>query len=145
MQGTKLVLSTAFHPQTNGQSEIVNKALEPFLRCFINGHPKQWAKWLSRTEFCYNTSPHSTIRMTPFQALYGKPPPHLVRFGHSHTEVDSLKYLLQERDAMLDQIQFNLTKGQQSLPMQNVGTSLLMKETLSCSNPNRTGKVVKIV
>lgn len=71
LQGTKLVRSTAFHPQTDGQSEIVNKALETFLRYFINGHPQHWARWVSWAEFCYNTSPHSTIQMTPFQALYG--------------------------------------------------------------------------
>lgn len=115
LQGTKLVRSTAFHPQTDGQSEIVNKALETFLRCFINGHPKQWAKWVSWAELCYNTSPYSTINMTPFQTLYGHPPPHLVRFGHSSTALDSLEQLLQERDAMLDEIQFNLVKAQQTI------------------------------
>lgn len=112
LQGTKLVRSTAFHPQTDGQSKIVNKALET-LRCFINGHPKQWAKWVSWAEFCYNTSPHYSIKMTPFQALYGRPPPHLVRFGSSHTPVHHIEQLLQERDGILDEIQFNLVRAQQ--------------------------------
>ena len=115
LQGTKLVWSTAFHPQTDGQTEIVNKALETFLRCFINGHPTQWARWLSWAEFSYSTAPHSTIKMSPFQALYGCPPSYIVRFGHSHSLVESLEQLLQERDAMLNEIQFNLVKGQQAM------------------------------
>ena len=108
LQGTKLVRCTAFNPQIDGQSEIVNKALETFLCYFINGHPKHWEKWVSWAKFCYNTSPHSSIKMSPFQALYGRPPPHLVRFGSSQTPVDHLDQLLQERDGMLDEIQFNL-------------------------------------
>ena len=51
--------------------------------------------------------------MNPFHALYGRPPPHLVRFSHTRTVVNSLEAMLQERDAMLDEIQFNLLKGQQ--------------------------------
>lgn len=115
LQGTKLIRSTSFHPQTDRQTEIVNKALETYLRCYINDHPKHWAKWVSWAEFCYNTSPHSTIKMTPFQALYGKPPPHLVRFGNLSTSVEHLDQLLRERDAMLDEIQFNLVKAQQNM------------------------------
>ena len=53
--------------------------------------------------------------MTPFQALYGRPPPHLVCFGNSRTQVDSLEQLLKEWDAMLDEIEFNLIKGQQAM------------------------------
>ena len=105
----------AFHPQTDGQIEIVNKALETYLRCFIVSKPKQWAKWLTWAEFCYNTAPHSSIRMSPFHALYGKPPPHLVRFGHGHTLVDSVEHLLQESDAILDEIQFSLVKAHQNM------------------------------
>ena len=67
LQGTKLLNGTAFHPQTDGLTEIVNKALETFLRCFIQGKPKQWAKWLPWAEFCYNTVPHSSIRMSHFR------------------------------------------------------------------------------
>lgn len=50
LQGTVLSRSTAYHPQTDGLSEIVNQALETYLRCFINGQPKHWAQWLHWAE-----------------------------------------------------------------------------------------------
>ena len=53
--------------------------------------------------------------MTPFQALYGRVPPHVVRIGHQHTDVNSLDQLLQERDAILDDLQFNKAKAQQRM------------------------------
>ena len=115
LQQTHLLRSTAFHPQTDGQTEVVNKMVETYLRCFANEHPKQWAKWLYWAEFSYNTSPHLSIKMSPFQALYGRVPPHIVRVGHNHTTVDTLEQVLQERDAMLDELQFNMARAQQRM------------------------------
>lgn len=115
LQGTVLSRSTAYHPQTEGQSEIVNQALETYLRCFINGQPKQWAKWLHWAEFCYNTAPHMSIKMSPFKALYGRSPPAVIRLGHNTTPVDSLEQLLRERDAVLDDLKVHLLKAQQRM------------------------------
>jgi hypothetical protein len=47
LQGTTLAMSSAYHPQTDGQTEIVNKGLELFLRCFTFDNPKSWSKALS--------------------------------------------------------------------------------------------------
>lgn len=112
LQGTTLLRSTAYHPQTEGQSEIVNQALEGYLRCFINGQPKSWSKWLHWAEFCYNTSPHLSIKISPFQALYGRPSPAVVRLGHNTTSVDSIEQLLRERDALLDELSTQLLVAQ---------------------------------
>ena len=112
LQHTQLLRSTAFHPQTDGQSEIVNKVVETYLQCFANEQPRRWAKWLHWAEFSYNNSPHVSTKMSPFQALYGRVPPHIVRMGHRQTPVDSLDQLLQERDAILEELQFNLLKAQ---------------------------------
>jgi transposase InsO family protein len=73
MAGVQLRLSTTFHPQTDGQSEVVNKVIAICLRCAIGDRPRAWADWLSWAEYCYNTSFHSVLRTTPFQVVYGWP------------------------------------------------------------------------
>lgn len=75
LQGSQLCLSTAYYPQFDGETEIVNKCLENYLRCMCGDCPKHWAKWLSLTEWWYNTSFHSSIKTTPFYVVYGQEPP----------------------------------------------------------------------
>jgi hypothetical protein len=75
LHGTQLALSSAYHPQTDGQTEIVNKALEGYLRSFSGDRPKDWLRWLSLAEWSYNSSTHSSTKMSPFEAVYGYPPP----------------------------------------------------------------------
>ena len=70
--GTQLKLSTAIHPETDGQTERVNQSLECYLRCFIAAHPRHWSKCLPLCEFWYNTNWHASIGKTPFELLYGR-------------------------------------------------------------------------
>lgn len=84
-----------------------------YLRCFVGNKPSTWAKWLHWAEFAYNTAPHTSTKVSPFKALYGRDPPHLIRIGTGDTTVGSIEELLQERDAILDDLQFNLIKSQQ--------------------------------
>lgn len=113
LQGTDLKRSTSYHPQTDGQSENVNKGLETYLRCFVSDKPKQWARWLPWAEYSYNTSPHSSTGMTPFKVVYARDPPKLWRVGAGQTPVNSVEELLQERDHILDELKINLLKAQQ--------------------------------
>jgi hypothetical protein len=73
--GVKLRMSTAFHPQTDSQSEVVNKVIAMYLRCVTSDRPRAWVDWLSWAEYCYNTLFHMALRATPFEVVYGRPPP----------------------------------------------------------------------
>ena len=70
--GTQVKLSTAFHPQTDGQSEHTIQTLEDMLRACMIDFRGNWDDHLPLIEFSYNNSYHSTIGMTPLEALYGR-------------------------------------------------------------------------
>jgi transposase InsO family protein len=63
-------LSTAFHPQTDGQTERQNQTLETYLRIFANDEQDNWASLLPLAEFAYNNSVHSATNLTPFSVVY---------------------------------------------------------------------------
>ena len=67
-------LSTAFHPQTDGQTERQNQTMEQYLRAVSNYEQDNWAELLPRAEFEYNNSVHASTRMTPFWAMYHRNP-----------------------------------------------------------------------
>ena len=71
--GTRLTMSTTFHPQTDGQSERTIQVLEDMLRACVLGNQGSWEEHLPLVEFSYNNSYQASIRMTPYEALYGRP------------------------------------------------------------------------
>lgn len=71
---SKRVLTSAYHPQTDGQTERQNQTLEQYLRCFCSLEQDDWALWISVGEFAYNDSVHATTGVTPFQACTGTDP-----------------------------------------------------------------------
>lgn len=72
--GIKLNFSTAYHPQSDGQTERVNQVLEQYLRMFVNYQQNDWSQMLYKAEFTYNNSEHTSTKMTPFYANYGYHP-----------------------------------------------------------------------
>jgi hypothetical protein len=71
--GTHLIRNAAYHPHTDKQTERVNQIVEDMLRaCVLNDDPK-WDQHLPLTEFLYNNSYQESIKMSPFEALYGHP------------------------------------------------------------------------
>ncbi|GJZ76217.1 putative reverse transcriptase domain-containing protein [Tanacetum coccineum] len=70
--GTRLDMSTAYHPQTDGQSERTIQNLEDMLRACVIDFGRNWDVHLPLAEFLYNNSYHSSIRCAPFEALYGR-------------------------------------------------------------------------
>ena len=72
--GTRLAMSTAFHPQTDGQTERANRTLEDMLRAFVNYQQDNWDQLLSAAEFACNNAPNASTKMSPFQINYGRDP-----------------------------------------------------------------------
>nr|KYP44660.1 Retrotransposable element Tf2 [Cajanus cajan] len=114
LQGTQLRFSSAYHPQSDGQTEVVNRSIEAYLRCITGEHPRRWYTFLHLAEYWFNTTKHSAIGMSPFQALYGRPPPTMVDFIPGHT-MTSDPFSLQERQAILKQLKTNLQRTQQQM------------------------------
>ncbi|GJZ48897.1 putative reverse transcriptase domain-containing protein [Tanacetum coccineum] len=69
--GTRLDMSTTYHPKTNGQSERTIQTLEDMLRAYVLDFGKNWDRHLPLVEFSYNNSYHTSIKAAPFEALYG--------------------------------------------------------------------------
>lgn len=137
LSGTRLCLSTAYHPQSDGQTEVTNRGMETYLRCFASDKPRSWAKFLAWAELSYNSSFHSAIKMTPFKAVYGRDPPVLLRYENGSTVNAELEEQLKERNEMLRILRAHLNKAQQLMKMKadehrrevifNVGEMVFLK------------------
>ncbi|KAJ9553062.1 hypothetical protein OSB04_017107 [Centaurea solstitialis] len=116
--GTTLLHSSAYHPQTDGQTEVVNRCIESYLRCFASDEPKSWHRYLYLAEFWYNTSFHTAIGMAPFQALYGRLPPMIPSYLAGTSNVETIDATLQEHARVLEELKSSLTRSRQRMVSQ---------------------------
>jgi hypothetical protein len=105
-------MSTAFHPQTDGQSEVVNKVIAMYLHCVTGDRPRSWEDWLSWAEYNYNTF-HTALRATPFEVVYGRPPPPILPYTVGSAKTEAADALLRSRDEMLAEVRQRLLQAQQ--------------------------------
>ncbi|WMV29738.1 hypothetical protein MTR67_023123 [Solanum verrucosum] len=115
LSGTKLCFSSAYHPQSDGQTEVVNRTVEMYLRCFTSAHPTKWMDWLSWAEYSSNTSFHSSLKMIPFEVVYGRPPPRLLPYSPGISKLDAVDIALRTRDQILQSLRQNLLHAQQRM------------------------------
>jgi len=116
MLGIKSKLSTAFHPQTDGQTERINQELEQYLRMFIDHRQEQWPEWSGTAEFAYNNKAYSSTRTSPFKANYRQDP----RMGFEGRKkgkyvgaekfVEKMKEIQEETKAVLRKAQEDIKK-----------------------------------
>jgi hypothetical protein len=118
VQGTTLKYSSAYHPETDGQTEVVNRSLETYLRCFASEQPRKWYKFLHLAEYWYNSSFHSAIKMSPFEALYGRSPPSILSYVTGHSSHSDIDQTLAERQQLLTALKENLKRSRQKMEAQ---------------------------
>lgn len=98
--GTKLKHSSTYHPQTDMQTEVVNKDLSQYLHAMVMKRPDQWANLLGWVEYCYNTGYNSNIGISPYQALYGKHLPYIIPYEACNTSNAVVYELLTDHDKL---------------------------------------------
>jgi hypothetical protein len=122
--GTQLHLITAYHPQTDGQIEVVNKCLETYLRCFSYEKKNRWAHWLPLVEWWYNTSYPTVTRMTPFEAVYGQKAQSILSYMLGVSKVWEVEKNITFQEAILRNLKDNLVMAHNRMKQQeNQGRS----------------------
>jgi hypothetical protein len=92
--------------------------LETYLRCFSSEKQHQWAQWLPLAEWWYNTSYHTTTRMTPFEAVYGQKPPSVLSYLPGTSKVQAVDQTLTVREDILHTLKENLVMAQNRMKKQ---------------------------
>lgn len=85
------------------------------LRCFTSENPRSWFRFIHLAEYWYNTSHHSAIGMSPFQALYGRPPPSIIDYSEGSATSDSINASLMQRKEIIKSLRENLKRTRQSM------------------------------
>ena len=110
--GTKLLMSTAHHPETDGQTERINGILEDYLRHFVWSDQSNWPGLLDSAQFSYNMQKSASSQFSPFELATGQQPltPHTILSGYLGDSPDARKRL-QEWQDQVDHARHNLVKA----------------------------------
>lgn len=111
-------MSTAYHPQSDGQTEVVNRCVETYLRCMTSDRPAMWSKWLPLAEYWYNTNFHTTTQTTPYEVVYGQAPPIYLPYLQGESKVQVVAKCLEDREKMLVLLKFHLMRVQHRMKQQ---------------------------
>jgi Reverse transcriptase (RNA-dependent DNA polymerase)/RNase H-like domain found in reverse transcriptase/Integrase zinc binding domain/Chromo (CHRromatin Organisation MOdifier) domain/Aspartyl protease len=104
--------STAFHPQTDGQTERMNQTLETYLRIFVNHEQNDWFDLLPLAEFAYNNARQESTRMSPFYANYGFHPRFLAEFANPTTPIPAANDFASHLQEVHERLVENIKKAQ---------------------------------
>lgn len=115
LSGTKLCMSSAYHPQTDGQTEVMNRVIEQYLRSLVHQKPATSGRFLIWAEWSYNTSVHYATRMSPYEITFGKKPLNLSQYLEGTSKVEAVDDWLKHRDQIIASLTKKLTKAQQRM------------------------------
>ena len=146
--GIELALSTAYHPQTDGQSERTNQEVEQALRTVVSKHQDDWAKWLPVVEFALNNRYHTGLKTTPFYANYGYHP-HIGSLPRIQSPIESVEDFVSHLHQVQKDTEASLIKASEDMkkfydrhrnktPEFQVGDKVLLDSSdLAINRPSR--------
>lgn len=108
----QLHFSSAYHPQTNGQTERVNRCVEAYLRCMTGEKPTTWSSWLPLSQWWYNTNFHTLLNTSPYEVVFGQAPPLHIPYISGDSAIEAVDRSLSAREEALKRIKENLAKAQ---------------------------------
>ncbi|KAK9676740.1 hypothetical protein RND81_11G097100 [Saponaria officinalis] len=119
LQHVDLHMSTAYHPQTDGQTEVVNKCLETYLKCMTGERPKEWVGWIPLAEWWYNSNFHSSSGITPYEVVYGQAPQLHIPYVMGDSRVAAVDRSLAAREECIKMLKFHLKRAQDRIKTQS--------------------------
>ena len=111
LSGTKLRMSSVYHPQSDGQIEVMNRIIEQYLRAFVHQQPATWGRFFMWAEWSYNTSIHSATGMSPYEITFGKKPPCLPQYLEGTSKVEAVDEWFNQRDRIITSLVKKLSKA----------------------------------
>jgi hypothetical protein len=115
LSDTQLRMSTTYHPETDGQTEVLNRSLEQYLCAFLHHKPSLWFTYLPLVELSYNTTKHSATGYSPFHVVYGKDPVSIPQYVLGNSPIQAVDSMLAEREAFLQLLYRKLLKVQSNM------------------------------
>ncbi|QRW22942.1 Retrotransposable element Tf2 protein [Rhizoctonia solani] len=124
--GVKPAFSSAYHPESDGQTERVNQFIEFYLRSYVAADHSDWATWLPLAEYAYNNAKHSATGKTPFELVYGRNPVMnpsnvLANVPEADLVADTLSREWQEAESALKMTKERMTSTRGVVPEYSVG------------------------
>lgn len=112
LSGTKLRMSLAYHPQSDGQTKVINTVIEQYLCAFVHHKLATWGKFLVWAEWSYNTLVHSAIGVSPFEVTSRRKPPSIPQYLTGSSPVAVVDDMLTSREAIFVSLRKKLLKVQ---------------------------------
>ena len=122
LRGTKQHFTTAYHPQSDGRTEVRNRGLEQYLRTFVADRPAKWANFLPWAELALNCFYHEGLGTSPYHALYGREPPALIAAPPSAATLPDVARDIRQRGELIVTLRKNLEKAQNRMRTAANGT-----------------------
>lgn len=118
MLGATLSTFTAYHSQRDTQIEVVNRCLETYHRCFCSDSQRDWFSYLVAAKWWHNTTFYSLIQTTPYEALYGQPPPLHLPYAAGDSGMEEVDRSLLTREFKFQLLQYHLQRAQHRMVTQ---------------------------